>query len=92
MLKEVKKWMLGLAAVAFVFGGSGSAVAATNTKKADLSLEVLVDARRVIFDVKPKADDGTVMVPLRFVTDKLNGKLYLKGNTITASKGKKRSR
>jgi Copper amine oxidase N-terminal domain. len=89
MLKEAKKWMLGLAAVAFVFGGSGSAVAATNTKKADLSLEVLVDARRVIFDVKPKADDGTVMVPLRFVTDKLNGKLYLKGNTITASKGKK---
>ncbi|WP_051318203.1 copper amine oxidase N-terminal domain-containing protein [Cohnella thermotolerans] len=53
-----------------------------------LSLEVLVNARKVSFpDVKPMQKQGRVLVPLRFVSDRLGGKLSLAGKNITIVKG-----
>ncbi|QJD84071.1 stalk domain-containing protein [Cohnella herbarum] len=52
------------------------------------SIEVLVNARKVNFpDQKPKLENNQVLVPLRFVSDKLGGSLKLKGNEITIFKG-----
>ncbi|MFC4304587.1 copper amine oxidase N-terminal domain-containing protein [Cohnella boryungensis] len=51
-------------------------------------IEVLVNARKVKFpDQKPKLENNQVLVPLRFVSDKLGGKLDLKGKEITIVKG-----
>jgi hypothetical protein len=54
-----------------------------------LSLEVLVNARKVKFpDAKPKMVNGSVLVPIRVVTEKLNGKvLSVEGKDIVLQKG-----
>ncbi|TVX98703.1 copper amine oxidase N-terminal domain-containing protein [Cohnella terricola] len=52
------------------------------------SIEVLVDARKVKFpDQKPMLENNQVLVPIRFVSDKLGGKLDLAGDEITIVKG-----
>lgn len=52
------------------------------------SIDVLVDARRVYFpDVQPQIKNGTTLIPLRFVSDKLGGSLTLNGKNITIVKG-----
>lgn len=56
--------------------------------KLNLSLEVLVNARRMAFpDQRPINKDGHVLVPLRFVSDALGGDLKLDGKDITIVKG-----
>lgn len=56
--------------------------------KLNLSLEVLVNARRMAFpDQRPINKDGHVLVPLRFVADALGGELKLDGKDITIVKG-----
>lgn len=51
-------------------------------------IQVLVNAEKVHFpDQKPKIVSNTVLVPLRFVSDKLGGKLQLVGKEITIVKG-----
>ncbi len=57
--------------------------------KTDVSLEVLYDARRIQFDVPPKMVEGSVLVPIRFVAEKMGGKLKLDGKDITITKGDK---
>ncbi|WP_270166160.1 copper amine oxidase N-terminal domain-containing protein [Paenibacillus sp. SYP-B4298] len=57
--------------------------------KTDVSLEVLYDARRIQFDVPPKMVEGSVLVPIRFVAEKMGGKLKLNGKDITITKGDK---
>ncbi|WP_059049282.1 stalk domain-containing protein [Paenibacillus senegalimassiliensis] len=78
----------------FVIGGdiSLAALAASNDhevpKVKNMSIEVLIDARRVAFpDERPQINNGTTFVPLRFVSDKLGGALELKGKDITIVKG-----
>jgi Copper amine oxidase N-terminal domain. len=57
-------------------------------KVAPQAIEVLVNARKVKFpDQKPKMENNQVLVPIRFVSDKLGGKLDLKGKEITIVKG-----
>ncbi|XID95704.1 copper amine oxidase N-terminal domain-containing protein [Paenibacillaceae bacterium WGS1546] len=57
-------------------------------KIAPQPIEVLVNARKVKFpDQKPKLANNQVLVPIRFVSDKLGGKLGLKGKEITIEKG-----
>lgn len=59
-------------------------------KVKNMSIEVLVDARRIAFpDERPQISKGTTFVPLRFVSDKLGGTLDLKGKDITIVKGER---
>ncbi len=57
-------------------------------KVKDMSIEVLVNARRVAFpDVRPQIKDGSTLIPLRFVSDTLGGELSLQDKQITIIKG-----
>ncbi|SDW82304.1 copper amine oxidase N-terminal domain-containing protein [Paenibacillus sp. CF384] len=57
--------------------------------KADMPIEVLYNARKIAFDVKPKMVDGTVLIPVRYVSEKLQATVAQQGNTILVSKGSK---
>ena len=59
----------------------------TKIVRADMPLEVLYNARKIIFDVKPKMVNGSVLVPIRFVSDKLGGQLTVNGKDIIIVKG-----
>jgi hypothetical protein len=53
-----------------------------------LPIEVLVNARKIAFpDARPVNDNGSVLVPVRVVSDNLGGKLSLSGKDITIVKG-----
>ncbi|MGU3473166.1 copper amine oxidase N-terminal domain-containing protein [Paenibacillus sp. D51F] len=89
---------LAIGLTAFVIGAMGamgplkSAAAASNNAiiQPKLSIEVLVNARKVQFpDSKPQMVNNTVLIPLRFVSEKLNVKLSLSGKAITMVKGDK---
>ena len=54
----------------------------------DMPIAVLFNARKIAFDVTPKMVDGTVLVPIRFVAEKLQASVDLKGKVITVTKGK----
>ncbi|ECH9276373.1 copper amine oxidase N-terminal domain-containing protein [Salmonella enterica subsp. enterica] len=89
---EVKK-MLMIGIWSFILLGTSIgqvANAATSDipKVKNMSIEVLVNARRVAFpDVRPQIKNGNTLIPLRFVTDKLAGKLTLSGKNISIEKG-----
>ncbi|PZD95700.1 hypothetical protein DNH61_14400 [Paenibacillus sambharensis] len=87
-MKNAKKLMMGLALVMGLSALGQPATAATVKMNYKLSLEVLIDARKVTFpDQKPINKNGSVMVPVRFVSDNLGGKLSLQGKDITIVKG-----
>ncbi|MBD3921392.1 copper amine oxidase N-terminal domain-containing protein [Paenibacillus sp. PR3] len=53
-----------------------------------LPIEVLVNARKITFaDARPVNENGSVLVPVRVVSDNLGGKLSLVGKDITIVKG-----
>lgn len=54
----------------------------------DMPIAVLFNARKIASDVSPKMVDGTVLVPIRFVAEKLQASVDLKGKVITVIKGK----
>ncbi|MGU3470624.1 copper amine oxidase N-terminal domain-containing protein [Paenibacillus sp. D51F] len=91
----MKKVAIGFAAL--VLGSmtllsptKGSAASSEVIIQPKLSIEVLVNARKVQFpDSKPQMVNNTVLIPLRFVSDKLNVKLSLSGKAITMVKGDK---
>lgn len=88
----MKKMAVSLLAAALLLPGLKSVSTASNDyeipKVKNMSIEVLVDARRVAFpDERPRINNGTTFVPLRFVSDKLGGALDLKGKDITIVKG-----
>lgn len=86
-----KKLIIGLCSFILLglnFGQVTNAASADIPKVKNMSIEVLVDARRVAFpDVRPQINNGTTLIPLRFVTDKLGGKLTLTGKNISIEKG-----
>ncbi|BBH24994.1 hypothetical protein Back11_63390 [Paenibacillus baekrokdamisoli] len=55
----------------------------------DMPIAVLYNARKISSDVSPKMIDGTVLVPIRFVAEKLKATIDLKGKDITVKKGTK---
>jgi|GEM_PF-423249 len=71
---------------AAVLEGGNKDIKGLVTFKTDVSLEVLYDARRIQFDVPPKMVEGSVLVPIRFVAEKMGAKLQLDGNDITITK------
>ncbi|MFC5648085.1 copper amine oxidase N-terminal domain-containing protein [Paenibacillus solisilvae] len=79
----------GMAAAMLLPAGVGNATTSSNGMRSNLSIEVLYNARKIVFDTKPKMIDGTVLVPIRFVVDKLNGKIDLQGKSVTVTKGSK---
>ncbi|MCF2945910.1 copper amine oxidase N-terminal domain-containing protein [Paenibacillus tarimensis] len=87
-MKKAKKLMIGLALIMGLGALGQPASAATVKMNYKLSLEVLINARKVSFpDQKPINKNGSVMVPVRFVSENLGGKLSLKGKDITIVKG-----
>ncbi|RXZ81502.1 copper amine oxidase N-terminal domain-containing protein [Paenibacillaceae bacterium] len=87
---NVKKWgTLMLTAVLLAASSGGEkAAAAHKDMKVSMPLEVLYDGRKMQFDVPPKMVNNSVLVPIRFVSDKLGGKLAVNGKKITITKGK----
>ncbi|MFB9277959.1 stalk domain-containing protein [Cohnella cellulosilytica] len=91
----MKEKILAVLLMSLLIIGSLSSVAAFAAGKnsqipkvANQEIEVLVNARKVKFpDQKPKMENNQVLVPIRFVSDKLGGKLDLKGKEITIVKG-----
>ncbi|MFS0725922.1 copper amine oxidase N-terminal domain-containing protein [Paenibacillus sp. 1P07SE] len=85
----MKKWIATVLAVTFLAAGVSAAKveAATKIVRSDMPIEVLYDARKIVFDVKPKMVSGSVLVPIRFVSDKLGGQLAVNGKEITIVKG-----
>ncbi|MCK8489200.1 copper amine oxidase N-terminal domain-containing protein [Paenibacillus sp. MBLB2552] len=86
-----KKLLIGLCSFILFglnFGQDTNAASADIPKVKNMSIEVLIDARRVAFpDVRPQIKNGSTLIPLRFVTDKLGGKLTLTGKNIAIEKG-----
>jgi len=89
-----RKWSLMILALALIAVSAIPLAAFAEDKKSRIpkvafqEIEVLVNARKVKFpDQKPKMENNQVLVPVRFVTDKLGGKLDLKGKEITILKG-----
>lgn len=82
--------IVGLCSFMMIGMGAGQTVNAANAdipKVKNMSIEVLVDAHRVAFpDVRPQIQNGSTLIPLRFVTDKLGGKLSLTGKKISIEK------
>ncbi|QYR22998.1 copper amine oxidase N-terminal domain-containing protein [Paenibacillus sp. sptzw28] len=58
-----------------------------NPKVKSMPIEVLYNARQVKMDVKAKMVNDSVLVPIRFVSDKLGGKITLNGKNIQIVKG-----
>ncbi|MWC30698.1 copper amine oxidase N-terminal domain-containing protein [Paenibacillus sp. MMS18-CY102] len=53
-----------------------------------LTIEVLINARKITFpDARPFNENGSVLVPVRVVSENLGGKLSLSGKDITIVKG-----
>lgn len=91
---DVKKMVVSILATALLLPGLNTVSAASSDheipKVINMSIEVLVDARRVAFpDEKPQINNGTTFVPLRFVSDKLGGTLELNEKDITIVKGER---
>ncbi len=86
-----KKLLIGLCSFILLglnFGQATNAASSDIPKVKNMSIEVLVDASRVAFpDVRPQIKNGSTLIPLRFVTDKLGGKLTLTGKNIAIEKG-----
>ncbi len=87
----MKKIITALLAVTVLMAGGtqvSKASADDVPKVKDMSIEVLVNARRVAFpDVRPQIKDGSTLIPLRFVSDTLGGELSLQDKQITIIKG-----
>ena len=55
-----------MAASMLLSAGAANAITSSNGMSSNLSIEVLYNARKIVFDTKPKMIDGTVLVPIRF--------------------------
>ena len=78
-----------MAASMLLSAGAANAITSSNGMNSNLSIEVLYNARKIVFDTKPKMIDGRVLVPIRFVVDKLEGNIDLQGKSVTVTKGSK---
>ncbi|MBW7474497.1 copper amine oxidase N-terminal domain-containing protein [Paenibacillus oenotherae] len=81
--------VLAGAAVAMVCWAGG--VGANESDKVIMypkPVEVLYNAEKIQFDVKPKMMNDSVFVPIRFIADKLGGKLELTGRNLKIVRGK----
>ncbi|QHT62618.1 copper amine oxidase N-terminal domain-containing protein [Paenibacillus lycopersici] len=89
---KMNHWVPAVAAVVMLAGslsGGGAATAAAKSQpKADMPIKLLYNARQLPSDVQPESVNGTTLVPLRVVSDKLGGKLTLTGKKISIVKGK----
>lgn len=73
--------------------GERSAVAAAAQERiisVDAPIEILYDARKLVTDVPPENVSGSVLVPIRFVADKLGAGITLTGKHISVVKAAKK--
>ncbi|WP_165822346.1 copper amine oxidase N-terminal domain-containing protein [Paenibacillus montanisoli] len=68
----------------------GAAKSSAKMLKSEMPIEVLYNARKIVFDVKPKMVDGTVLVPVRYVSEKLQATVTKQGSTILVVIGDKK--
>ncbi|REE86237.1 copper amine oxidase-like protein [Paenibacillus taihuensis] len=93
-MRNVRTVLVGLTCVAVVIapmslvGSSASAAEKATKVESKLSIKVLYNARQLPSDVQPESVYGTTLVPLRVISDKLGGKITLKGKQISIVKGK----
>lgn len=75
-------------AIVLMLCGTGISSASAEKVQLGKRIAVIINGERVVFpDQQPKLVDQSVLVPVRFVSDKLGGKLSLKGKDITIVKG-----
>lgn len=67
----MKKWILVLLSSFCLLGSGTGIVNAANNPR----ITINVNGDMITFDVEPINDHGTILVPLRFVVDKLGGKV-----------------
>ncbi|MBO7745821.1 copper amine oxidase N-terminal domain-containing protein [Paenibacillus sp. MWE-103] len=67
--------------------GFAAAAGTPVMRPTNMPIKVLYNARQIATDVQPVNVNGTVLVPIRFVSDKLGGKLTLTGKKISIVKG-----
>ncbi|MBP3962028.1 copper amine oxidase N-terminal domain-containing protein [Paenibacillus lignilyticus] len=87
MKKLVVVFVMVLSMVLPIGAASGSAKSAVKIVTPDLPIEVLYNARKIGFDVPPKMIEGTVVIPVRYVSEKLQANVSVQGKTIYISKG-----
>ena len=86
----MKKMFVLLVIVALALSAAGNAVAADSPRQFNLPIKVLYNARQVEFpDAKPKMDNNRVLVPVRFVAEKLGAKITYKNQLVTIRKDDK---
>ncbi|MBM7566729.1 copper amine oxidase N-terminal domain-containing protein [Paenibacillus sacheonensis] len=90
-MKKIKLTTAVLAALTLTGSALGGAsISAEESTKMTYSLPIklLYNARQLPSDVQPENVNGTTLVPLRVVSDKLGGDLTLTGKNISIVKGK----
>ncbi|NBD26524.1 copper amine oxidase N-terminal domain-containing protein [Paenibacillus glycinis] len=70
-----------------MIGGASAFADTPRIVSSNMPIKLLFDARQLTTDVAPVNEDGTILVPIRFVSDKLGGKLTLTGKLINIVKG-----
>ncbi|WP_308635583.1 copper amine oxidase N-terminal domain-containing protein [Paenibacillus silvisoli] len=53
----------------------------------EMPIEVLYNARKILFDVRPRIVEGTVLIPVRYVSEKLQASVAIEGRTVLVVKG-----
>ncbi|SFS50495.1 copper amine oxidase N-terminal domain-containing protein [Paenibacillus sp. BC26] len=87
MKKLVVVFVMVLSMVLPIGAASGNPKSAVKIVTPDLPVEVLYNARKIGFDVPPKMIEGTVIIPIRYVSEKLQANVAVEGKVIYISKG-----
>ncbi|MFC4099600.1 copper amine oxidase N-terminal domain-containing protein [Paenibacillus xanthanilyticus] len=87
----MRKSLKSIAAAALLtatIGSFGAGQASAAIVSSDMPVKVLYNARQISGDVGPKVIDGAVLVPIRFISEKMGATIMLSGNDVTISSGK----
>ncbi|TYP69828.1 copper amine oxidase N-terminal domain-containing protein [Paenibacillus methanolicus] len=89
-MKKSLKAVTAAALLAATVGamGAGQVSAKTTIVSSDMPVKVLYNARQISGDVDLKVVDGAVLVPIRFISEKIGAKITLEGKEVTISNGK----
>ncbi|UVI28663.1 copper amine oxidase N-terminal domain-containing protein [Paenibacillus spongiae] len=91
--KNKVKVLVAMSMLASALAGVATAGAAAKSKtkivSSDMPVKVLYNARQVASDVKPKVVEGAVLVPIRFIGEKIGSKITVAKNNkdISIEKG-----
>lgn len=87
-MRKTLKAVAAATLFAATIGTTGMGQASAAIVSSDMPVKVLYNARQISGDVDPKIIDGAVLVPIRFISDKIGAKIALEGNDVTIVNGK----